>query len=127
MVKNIHDLNSWATADASANFESLWAALTGSGLLASIDESLVWLLSERLAQYVELREACHGKPFLVLLGSGSEAPNPLYRLRDQASADIARLLRACGCTPLSRRGLRQVRDTLDPLNRPKRNTSGFAT
>jgi hypothetical protein len=42
------------------------------------------------------------------------AINPLIKLRDETSKDCARLLRACGMTPLSRRGLAKVRDIVRP-------------
>ncbi len=125
MVKNIHRIDTWATTDATANFETLWAALTGSGLIAQVDESLCWLLAERLSQYRQLCDECHGKPTLTPLGSGSLAVNPLIKLRDQASTDVSRLLRAVGATPLSRRGLKQVKDAVTPG--PQRSTKGFAT
>ena len=113
-MKNIHNFNSWATTDATTNFDAAWKALSSAGLIASIDESLIWLLAERLSQYVSLRDEAEGKPTLVPLGSGSLAVNPIIKLRDEASKDVARLLRAVGMTPLSRRGLAKVRDAVRP-------------
>jgi hypothetical protein len=113
-MKSLHDINSWATTDATTNFNAAWSALGTAGLIASIDETLIWLLAERLAQYASLRSEAEGKPTLVPLGSGSLAVNPLIKLRDETSKDCARLLRAVGMTPLSRRGLSKVRDVVRP-------------
>lgn len=95
----------------------MWKALTDAGLVAHVDESLVRLLSERLAQYASLRDEAMGAPTLVPLGSGSLAVNPIIKLRDETSKDCARLMRACALTPLSRRGLAKVRDTFRPQDK----------
>ena len=117
-MKSLTSAESWTSTDAAKNFDELWKALSDAGLVAHVDESLVRLLSERLAQYASLRDEAEGKPTLVPLGSGSMAVNPIIKLRDETSKDCARLMRACALTPLSRRGLGKIRDSVRPGGDP---------
>lgn len=113
-MKSLTTPETWATADPDENFNALWASLTDAGLVAHVDEALVRLLGERLAQYVRLREEAQDAPTLLPLGSGSMAVNPIIKLRDETSKDCARLMRACALTPLSRRGLAKIREVCQP-------------
>jgi phage terminase small subunit len=113
-MKSHTTAESWTSTDPAKNFSELWKVLTDAGLVAHVDESLVRLLSERLAQYASLRDEAMGAATLLPLGSGSMAVNPILKFRDEASKDCARLMRACALTPLSRRGLAKIREVCRP-------------
>ena len=109
-----------------AKAKTIWRQLTpklkAAGILTVIDGAGLARFCELYVQWREAAVELRGKTRVITQANGILCPNPLFKIVNELSRELARLEQAYGLTPADRAGLSV---NMDDLNEPEEKARFF--